>query len=65
MIVFDLFFIAKSSSCTVEDFEIGNLLGRGRLDYVYCGREEQTPFVVAHKVIEIIINFFLFALFQS
>jgi serine/threonine protein kinase len=40
----------KSSSWTIEDFEIGNLLGRGRFGYVYCGREKQTRFVVALKV---------------
>ncbi|CAF3717078.1 unnamed protein product [Adineta steineri] len=41
----------KSSSWTVEDFEIGNLLGRGRFGYVYCGREKQTRFVVALKIL--------------
>ena len=41
----------RSSSWTIEDFEIGNLLGRGRFGYVYCGREKQTRFVVALKVI--------------
>ncbi len=43
--------IRKSSSWTIDDFEIGNLLGRGRFGYVYCGREKQTRFVVALKVI--------------
>jgi hypothetical protein len=43
-------FYRKSSSWTIEDFEIGNLLGRGRFGYVYCGREKQTRFVVALKV---------------
>jgi serine/threonine protein kinase len=42
----------------VEDFEIGNLLGRGRFGYVYCGREKQTRFVVALKVIKKKTNFF-------
>lgn len=42
----------KSSSWTIDDFEIGNLLGRGRFGYVYCGREKQTRFVVALKVID-------------
>ncbi|CAF3348744.1 unnamed protein product [Rotaria sp. Silwood1] len=41
----------KSSSWTIEDFEIGNLLGRGRFGYVYCGREKQTRFVVALKIL--------------
>ncbi|CAF0749101.1 unnamed protein product [Adineta ricciae] len=41
----------KSSSWTVDDFEIGNLLGRGRFGYVYCGREKQTRFVVALKIL--------------
>ncbi|CAF0756325.1 unnamed protein product [Rotaria sordida] len=42
---------SKSSSWTIEDFEIGNLLGRGRFGYVYCGREKQTRFVVALKIL--------------
>ncbi|CAF3871606.1 unnamed protein product [Rotaria sp. Silwood1] len=41
----------KSSSWTIEDFEIGYLLGRGRFDYVYCGREKQTCFIVAYKIL--------------
>ncbi|UJR33683.1 hypothetical protein I4U23_021112 [Adineta vaga] len=41
----------KTSSWTVDDFEIGNLLGRGRFGYVYCGREKQTRFVVALKIL--------------
>ncbi|CAF5205804.1 unnamed protein product, partial [Rotaria magnacalcarata] len=41
----------KSTSWTIEDFEIGNLLGRGRFGYVYCGREKQTRFVVALKIL--------------
>lgn len=41
----------KSSSWTIEDFEIGNLLGRGRFGYVYCGREKQTRFIVALKIL--------------
>ena len=44
-------YFRKSSSWTVDDFEIGNLLGRGRFGYVYCGREKQTRFVVALKVL--------------
>ncbi|CAF4112016.1 unnamed protein product, partial [Rotaria magnacalcarata] len=42
---------SKSTSWTIEDFEIGNLLGRGRFGYVYCGREKQTRFVVALKIL--------------
>jgi serine/threonine protein kinase len=57
-VFFDLSFDRKSSSWTIEDFEIGNLLGRGRFGYVYCGREKQTRFVVALKVINKIFMFF-------
>ena len=54
--MFFFLFDRKSSSWTIEDFEIGNLLGRGRFGYVYCGREKQTRFVVALKVKTNIFN---------
>ena len=36
---------------TINDFEIGAPLGRGRFGHVYCVREKKSKYIVALKVI--------------
>ncbi|CAF0824830.1 unnamed protein product [Didymodactylos carnosus] len=40
-----------STSWSINDFEIGQPLGKGRFGYVYCGREKRTRFLVALKIL--------------
>lgn len=40
-----------SSAWTIEDFEIGRPLGRGKFGHVYLAREKQSKFIVALKVL--------------
>lgn len=35
---------------TINDFEIGAPLGRGRFGHVYCVREKKSKYIVALKV---------------
>lgn len=36
---------------SIEDFEIGNPLGRGKFGHVYLAREKRSKFIVALKVL--------------
>jgi len=36
---------------TIDDFEIGNPLGRGKFGHVYLAREKKSKFIVALKVL--------------
>lgn len=47
-IIFILFF---SRQWTINDFEIGAPLGRGRFGHVYCVREKKSKYIVALKVL--------------
>ena len=39
------------SAWTIEDFEIGRPLGRGKFGHVYLAREKKSKFIVALKVL--------------
>lgn len=41
----------------LEDFEIGKVLGEGRTGSVYLAREKQSQYIVALKVISVILLF--------
>ncbi|XP_049852241.1 uncharacterized protein LOC126329997 isoform X2 [Schistocerca gregaria] len=43
--------VAQKKKWTLDDFELGKLLGHGRFGKVYLAREKRTKFVVALKVI--------------
>ena len=45
---------AKQFNCadwTIDDFEIGRPLGRGKFGHVYLAREKESKFVVSLKVL--------------
>jgi len=42
----------KAGKCwTLDDFEIGKPLGRGKFGHVYLAREKKSKFIVALKVL--------------
>lgn len=47
---------------TINDFEIGAPLGRGRFGHVYCVREKKSKYIVALKVISLIFLYFNYCL---
>ncbi len=42
---------------TINDFEIGAPLGRGRFGHVYCVREKKSKYIVALKVTLSFMNY--------
>ena len=40
-----------SKEWTIEDFEIGKQLGRGKFGHVYLAREKKSKFIVALKIL--------------
>ena len=44
------FFFFLRRQWTINDFEIGTPLGRGRFGHVYCVREKKSKYIVALKV---------------
>ena len=43
---------AKKSTWKLQDFEIGNYLGKGKFGQVYLAREKRTKYIVALKVLD-------------
>ncbi|CAF1396638.1 unnamed protein product [Didymodactylos carnosus] len=41
---------------TLDDFEVGQPLGKGRFGHVYCVREKKTKYIVALKVRLVLLN---------
>lgn len=49
--IFAIFYVNFSYKWTLNDFELGNRMGRGKFGRVYCAREKTTGFVVALKTL--------------
>lgn len=49
--LYNLFYILNSYQWSLEDFEIGSPLGRGKFGRVYLAREKNTQYMVALKTL--------------